>query len=155
LTSTGKWQVLLKIKWDKIRPGQSANPGDPLIDDPLRGSIGSEIWDYFMVGSEKNNFKLTVGTKVKRSNVPAVEDGRQSFHDYNDAVEFSTTDHGPSQDCATEASGDLSDGGGWWYNKCTWICLTADPASSGAEFWWQDGPKHIPSETVMAIRLMK
>jgi hypothetical protein len=148
LTATGRWQVLLKIKWDKEY--QSGTSG-PLIDDPLKGTTGYEIYNDFKVGPESDNFTLTVGENNKRVNVPS-PNSNYTFHGYNNGRQFSTTDHGPEPGCAMESN----DGGGWWFFDCTYVCLTCSSSSTNNELWQQEKNQihHIPSEFVMAIRVM-
>jgi hypothetical protein len=136
LTSTGRWQVLLKVKWDKLSGGSN---------DPRKGTTGYEVYNDFKVGPESGNFKLTVGSLANRCNIPTHS---SNGYGYNNGKQFSTKDRGPQQ-----RHPKVTHEGAWWFGNCGYLCLTCHP-NSPYKHIWQSSDWHIPSDIVMAIRVI-
>merc|ERR1712142_1365027 len=115
LTSTGKWRLKVRVKWDKN--------GYPSYDtDSRAGTYGESEWDDFQVGSEATNYTLGIGNQLRKDNFgtsdPFINDGAYNSHN---GMAFTTKDRDNDRwdtNCASWF------GGGWWFNGCLRICLT-------------------------------
>ena len=112
LTSTGKWRLKVRVKWDKNNDGSA---------DSRAGTYGESEWDDFKVGSEATNYQLGIGNQLRKNNFGV----RDPFHsDDLNGMQFSTDDRdhdkGGWGNCA------YSNYGGWWHNICYDICLTCN-----------------------------
>ena len=112
LTSTGKWRLKVKVKWDQNAFGRGA--------DSRAGTYGESEWDDFQVGSEATNYQLGIGNQLSKNNWEG-----DPFHSHNlDGMQFSTRD----RDNDRERRGNCAswNNGGWWHNDCYQICLTCN-----------------------------
>merc|ERR1712142_605612 len=114
LTSTGKWRLKVRVKWDKN--------GYPSYDtDSRAGTYGESEMDDFQVGSEATNYRLGIGNQLSKDNWEG-----DPFH-YSDldlnGMAFSTKDRDNDRFSGNCASGYW---GGWWFNRCSRICLTCN-----------------------------
>ena len=113
LTSTGKWRLKVKVKWDKNYPDGSA--------DPRAGTYGESEWDDFQVGSEATNYQLGIGNQLSKDNWEG-----DPFHSHDlDGMQFSTRDRDNDRNSGGNCASS-SNRGGWWHNSCYWICLTCN-----------------------------
>merc|ERR1712142_27609 len=97
LTSTGKWRLKVRVKWDKN--------GYPSYDtDSRAGTYGESEWADFQVGSEATNYRLGIGNQLSKNNWEG-----DPFHDHDlNGMPFSTRDRDndrSSYDCASWGNG--------------------------------------------------
>jgi len=132
LTSTGNWNLKVQVKYDLLYGGSR---------DPRAGTIGEAEWESFSVAGESSKYRLTIGSRISRSNFPS-----DPFHAHTiNGKAFATVDKDNNRGCAT------NDGGGWWYDYCAQICLTCSRFSpnrggDGMLYW---GGWKLPSEASM------
>ena len=115
LTSTGKWRLKVKVKWDKIGAGDEITG-----EDSRSGSYGESEWDDFQVGSEATNYQLGIGNQSRKDNWEG-----DPFHKHNlHGMAFTTKDRDNDikrgSNCASISFG------GWWHRSCFEICLTCN-----------------------------
>jgi len=148
ITNSGKWQLLIKVRWIENMGGVSAS------------SEGWAIWRDFRVENAEDDFRLKVGVMTKYSNIPSqpghatteqsMSEDRKVFDPLvnHRGMKFSARDK--DNDGAKEFSCASSFRSGWWFNACYHLDLNRDPPA------WFDGTNvHFPKETVMAIRPSK
>ena len=118
LTSTGKWRLKVRVKWDK---NQETWDGQkyPTTADSRANTYGESEWDDFQVGSEATNYQLGIGNQLSKNNWEGDPFHR---HDFN-GMQFSTRDRDNDRHSANCAS---SLYGGWWFRRCYSICLTCN-----------------------------
>merc|ERR1712074_318268 len=108
-TSTGKWRLKVRVKWDKNR-GTWDGQKYPTTADSRADTYGESEWDDFQVGSEATNYTLGIGNQLSKNNWEG-----DPFHyprDGLNGMQFSTRDRDNYKSygyfCAS------GNNGGWW-----------------------------------------
>ena len=110
-TKSGNWKLKVELKYDLLRNG---NPS------PRAGTWGVGEWDNFVVASEADNFRLTIGSRTQVDNMGSGDPF--DSHTLN-GMQFSTEEDGRDNDQWSGGSCAHDRKGGWWFNNCVHVCL--------------------------------
>merc|ERR1712142_1050109 len=104
MTSSGKWKLKIRVKWDKDYVLSGKGWERVLRADSRAGRFGESEWEDFRVGSEATNYQLGIGNQLSKNNW---EGDPFHSHDLN-GMQFSTRDRDndrSSYDCASWGNG--------------------------------------------------
>lgn len=145
LTKNGSWLLIMEIKYERAKQFGSWS----VKSSKLTGQWGKGVWDKFSVGSEAENYKLSIGDSISMSNL-----GSEDAWEFHRNMQFSAPDR--DNDKSTSRRGCAANfRGGWWMNKCFHVCLTCRRTLMGNWHRIVEGEKkqlEIPSISVMWIK---
>jgi ficolin len=135
-TKQGNWELLVRIRW-----------ADDDQTPSLRGKWAWHLYTGFRIGSPDEDYTFNIEEEKESENwVQGSTDYliKKGGHAYSiNGRKFTTKNRDNdlhSGNCAKYGHA------GWWWNACAGVCL------NNHKLWWEEGPRHYPAESIMAIR---
>ena len=137
LTENGSWTLQVVVKYYQLYDGST---------DPRADSRGVGYWENFRVADETDNFKLTIGRRIKADNMA----GSDPWSGHN-GCSFSTKNRDNDRSDTNCASTYKS---GWWFKHCRYVCLNCEGEFLRTEkrYNWDDEKSRFLSESTMWMK---